>query len=256
MDTVTGKVAVVTGAGAGIGRAVAIRLARAGCAVGLIDLDPAGLAQTRDLVEAIDGHAACAIADVSLREDVDAGLQALAKSLGPVDILVNNAGILNTCGFLEITDAQWRRTFAINLDGAFFCCQAVLGSMVARGSGCVINMASWTGKQGVAQHAAYGATKAALINLTQSLAAEFGPQGIRVHAVCPGIIVDTEMRAAAEERNRAQGLPAMETRVQAVPLRRGGMPSEVAELVAFLASDAAGYMTGQAINVTGGLWMN
>lgn len=256
MGNPNGKVAMITGAGAGIGRATALSLAKEGCAVGLLDLNPDGIKVTQREIIAIGGRAATAVGDVSSRRDVEAAHRLIANSLGPVDILVNNAGILSTSSFLTVSEEQWRKTFAINLDGAFFCCQAVLESMVMRRSGIIINMSSWTGKQGVANHAAYGATKAGLINLTQSLAAEFGPKGIRVHAVCPGIIVDTDMRTAAEDLNRMQGLPNVETRVQSVPLRRGGLPSDVADLVAFLSSDAAVYMTGQAINVTGGLWMN
>ena len=255
MDNLAGKVALITGAGAGIGRAVALRLALAGCAVGLFDLDRASVTATQQSIAALGGRAAVAVGDVSSRDQVNAAHRSIAEALGAVDILVNNAGILSTGSFLAVSEEQWRRTFAINLDGAFFCCQAVLGSMVERRSGCIINMSSWTGKQGVANHAAYGATKAGLINLTQSLATEFGPHGVRVHAVCPGIIVETDMRTAAEELNHAQGLPDVEARVQAVPLRRGGLPQEIADVVAFLASDAAAYMTGQAINVTGGLWM-
>lgn len=256
MDNLAGKVAMITGAGAGIGRSVALRLAEAGCAVGLFDLDRAGVTATQHKIVALGGRAAVAVGDVSSRADVNAAHRLIADTLGAVDILVNNAGILTTNAFLEVSEDQWRKTFAINLDGAFFCCQAVLGGMVERQSGCIVNMSSWTGKQGVANHAAYGATKAGLINLTQSLATEFGPYGIRIHAVCPGIIVETDMRTAAEELNHIQGLPNVETRVQAVPLRRGGLPQEIADVVAFLTSDAAAYMTGQAINVTGGLWMS
>lgn len=170
--------------------------------------------------------------------------------------MINNAGILQTSKFLEVTADDWRRTFAINLDGVFFFSQAVLPAMVDRRAGVIINMSSWTGKKGVPNHAAYGATKAAIINLTQSLAGEFGEHGIRVNAVCPGIIVDTNMRAEAEDMNRAQGLPDAETRTKSLPLRRPGQPHEIADVVAFLASDRAAYMTGQALNVTGGLWMN
>ena len=251
-----GRVALVTGAGAGIGRAVALRLARGGCAVGVIDIDHAGVDATVAQVHALGGRAAAATANVAVRAQVIAAVDALTATLGPVDILVNNAGILRTAAFLDVTEDDWRSSFAVNLDGVFHGCQAVLGGMVERRRGAIVNMASWTGKQGVANHAAYGATKAAIINLTQSLAAEFGELGIRANAVCPGIIVDTPMRAAAEALARAKGLPDVDTRARAVPLRRAGTPAEVAELVAFLASDRAAYATGQAVNVTGGLWMN
>jgi NAD(P)-dependent dehydrogenase (short-subunit alcohol dehydrogenase family) len=128
--------------------------------------------------------------------------------------------------------------------------------MLARRRGAIVNMASWTGKKGVANHAAYSASKFALIGLTQSLAVEMAAHGIRVNAVRPDIIVETAMRDDAEAMNRQQGLPDVETRVRAVPLRRAGQPEDVARTVAFLVSDEADYMTGQAINVTGGLWMS
>ena len=246
-----GQAAVVTGAGNGIGRAIAVRLAREGCRIGLFDIDGAGAQATAELVRAAGGAASVAIGNVAQREDVDRGVAGLVRELGHVDILVNNAGILRTAPFLELTDAG-RDTLGVNLDGVFYCCQAVLPAMLARGQGAIVNIASFAGKKGLVNHAAYSASKFAVIGLTQSMAEEMAERGVRINAVCPGIIVDTGMREVA----KAQGRPPVEVRAKAVPMRRTGSPDEIARVVAFLASGEAGYMTGQAINVTGGLWMN
>ena len=249
------RTALVTGAGGGIGRAIALRLAQEGCPVGVLDRDGAAAEQTAVLIRAAGGRAAAQAADVARRDEAAAAASALEAALGPTEILVNNAGILRTAPFLDVTDADWHDTFAVNLDGTFHLCQAVLPGMVARGRGTVVNMASWTGKKGVPNHAAYSASKFAVIGLTQSIAGEMAAHGIRVNAVCPGIIVETAMRTEAEAANKAQGLPDVHTRARNVPLGRPGVPDEIAGVVAFLASDEASYMTGQAVNITGGLWM-
>ena len=253
----TARTALVTGAAGGIGRAIALRLARDGCNVGLVDLDPVGAEQTADQVRALGRRAAVAVCNVASRDSVRAALAALAETLGPVDVLVNNAGILRQAPFVDLTEKDWRDTMSVNLDGVFHCTQAVLPDMLRRKSGCIVNMSSWTGKKGVPNHAAYAATKAAVIALTQSIAGEVAEHGIRINAVCPGTIVDTQMRVEAEALNKAQGLPDVDTRVKTlIPMRRAGLPSDVANVVSFLASEDASYMTGQAINITGGLWMN
>lgn len=255
--SLAGRAAVLTGAGTGIGRACALHLARMGCDIGVFDIDAEAGAATAEQVRALGRRAVVATGSVSAPEEVSSGITALREGLGRIDILVNNAGILRTAPFLDTDHALWRQILDINLDGAFLVCRAVLPVMVAQESGAVVNMASWTGKKGVANHSAYCVSKFGLIGLTQTLALEMAPHGIRVNAVCPGVIVDTAMRDAAEEMNRAQGLPDVATRVRTtIPLARPGVPDDVAELVGFLASDAASYMTGQAINVTGGLWMN
>ena len=256
MDEFGGTNAMVTGAGSGIGRAVALRLARGGCDLGLFDRDPDGLDETARLVRGLGRSAVTAVGDVASRADIAACVFEVERQIGAIGILVNNAGILRTSPFLKISEGDWREIFAVNLDGVFSFTQAVLPAMLEQGSGSIVNMASWTGKKGVPNHAAYGATKAAIINLTQSLAGEFGEHGIRINSVCPGIVVETAMRDEAEQLNRDQGLPDLATRVKEIPLRRAGYPSEIAEVVAFLASERASYMSGQAINVTGGHWMN
>ena len=256
MYAIEGRTAIVTGAGNGIGRAIAVRLAREGCRIGLFDIDGAGAHATAELVRAAGGTASVAIGDVARREDVDRGAAELARDLGGVDILVNNAGILRTAPFLELTDAAWRDTLGVNLDGVFYFCQAVLPGMLTRQRGAIVNISSFAGKKGLANHAAYSASKFAVIGLTQCVAEEMAERGIRINAVCPGIIVDTGMRDVAEAEAKAQGRPPVEVRAKAVPMRRTGSPDEIARVVVFLASDEAGYMTGQAVNVTGGLWMS
>ncbi|MBO1081288.1 SDR family oxidoreductase [Roseomonas sp. 573] len=251
-----GRVALVTGGGGGIGRAIASRLAEEGCAVGILDRDAAGAEQTAALVRAAGVPAAVAVGGVERPEDVTRAVAALTVALGAVDILVNNAGILRTAPFLETSAETWRETLAVNLDGTFHVCHAALPQMVARRRGAIVNMSSWTGKKGVPNHSAYSASKFAIIGLTQSLAGEMAAHGIRVNAVCPGIIVDTQMRTEAEELNRRQGLPDVEARAKGIPLRRPGYPQDIARVVAFLVSDEADYMTGQAVNITGGLWMS
>ena len=256
METTAGT-ALVTGAGGGIGRAIALRLARDGRDIGVVDLDAVAAEATAALVRSLGARACVATADVSQRASMRAAVAQVTQTLGPITVLVNNAGILRTAPFLDVSEADWRQIMAVNLDGVFHGCQAVLPGMLARGAGCIVNMSSWTGKKGVPNHAAYSAAKAAVIALTQSVAGELAGRGIRVNAVCPGTIVDTRMRAEAEAMNAAQGLPDVHTRVQTlVPMRRAGVPDDVAGVVAFLASADAAYMTGQAINITGGLWMN
>lgn len=256
-NRLSGKKALITGGGLGIGRAIALRLAEEGCDIGIFDRDAGPADATAAMIRAKGRQAAIALGDASRPEDVKAGVTELAKALGGFDILVNNAGILRTAPFLETDYKTWREVFSVNLDGAFLFAQEILPLMVKQGSGCVINMASWTGKKGVPNHSAYSASKFALIGLTQSLAGEMASHGIRVNAVCPGVIVNTRMRDVAEELNRAQGLPDVNARVQnTIPLKRAGEPQDVAGVVAFLCSDDASYMTGQAINITGGLWMS
>lgn len=256
MSIETPRIGVVTGAAAGIGRATALRLAGDLWDVGLFDRDPAGLAETERMVKSLGRRTVAVVGDVAVRADALRCIEEVSRGLGAIGLLVNNAGILRTAPFLQITAADWRQIFAVNLDGVFHLSQAVLPEMCERGSGVIVNVSSWTGKKGVPNHAAYAATKAAIINLTQTLAGEFGPLGIRVNAVCPGIIVETSMRDEAERLNRRQGLPDVDTRAQAIPLRRAGLPRDIADVIAFLASPQAAYMTGQAINVTGGHWMN
>ena len=250
----SGQVAIVTGAGNGIGRAVALRLAHGGSHVGLFDIDTAGAEETAKLVRDAGGQAAVASGSVARREDIERGFAELTDALGAASILVNNAGILRTAPFRELTDQIWHDTIGVNLDGVFYGCQAVLPAMLAAKRGAIVNMASYAGKKGLRNHAAYSASKFAVIGLTQSLAEEVAEQGVRVNAVCPGIIVETGMRDEAEAEAKAQGRPDVHARSQTVPMRRPGLPDEIAKVVAFLASDQSSYMTGQAINVTGGLW--
>jgi NAD(P)-dependent dehydrogenase (short-subunit alcohol dehydrogenase family) len=249
------KSALVTGAGTGIGRAVALRLAVEGYDLALFDRDERTVQNTAAEIQLIGRLASTYVGDVANEPDVTDALENFNRNLGPIELLVNNAGILRTGGFLDLSTEDWVECIRINLGGTIFFCRAVLPAMVERQSGTIINVASWTGKRGVANHSAYAVTKAAILNLTQSLAEEFGPNGIRVNAICPGIIVDTRMREEAEQLNRDQGLPDVTSRTAKIPLQRGGLPKEIADAVAFLASNQASYITGESLNVTGGLWM-
>jgi len=249
-----GTKAIVTGAAHGIGKAIAARLAAEGCEVGIFDLDKAAAEATGGAIIASGGKAFVASGDVSSKPDVVAGVAALTKALGQVDILVNNAGICKVGKILETSEEDWYATFGINVNGMFHMIRQVAPGMMQRRSGAVVNLASWMGKSGVAAYGAYCASKFAVVSLTQSLACEIGEHGVRVNAVAPGLIVDTKMRDESEMKRAQEGLPASAERAKSIPMRRAGLPVDVANAVLFLASDQAAYITGETISVTGGIW--
>jgi len=249
-----GTKAIVTGAAHGIGKAIAARLAAEGCEVGIFDLDKAAAEATGGAIIASGGKAFVASGDVSSKPDVVAGVAALTKALGQVDILVNNAGICKVGKILETSEEDWYATFGINVNGMFHMIRQVAPGMMQRRSGAVVNLASWMGKSGVAAYGAYCASKFAVVSLTQSLACEIGEHGVRVNAVAPGLIVDTKMRDESEMKRAQEGLPAAAERAKSIPMRRAGLPVDVANAVLFLASDQAAYITGETISVTGGIW--
>lgn len=256
MYKLDGRSALITGAATGIGRAIAVRLAKEGCDVAVVDVNRAGAEETAALVTREGRRAVAITADVSDYQQVTAAAAEVINTFGKIDLLYNNAGIIRMGSVADLALEDWNTVFRINVDGVFHCCKAVVPHMVERGTGRIVNTASWFGKIGKANYGAYCASKFAVIGLTQSLAAELAPRKINVNAICPGTIVETGMRDEADRKSREQGLATAKERESAIPLGRVGYPDDIARVAVFLASDEASYMTGQAINITGGLWMH
>ena len=251
MYALNGRVGLVTGAGGGIGSAVAQRLKREGMAVAVLDCDSAA---AEAIGVEIGGLAVTA--DVTSEDEVGRAVEAVLARLGRIDLLVNNAGVAWMGPALEMPLEALQAMLRVNVEGVFIVSRAVLPHMTARRSGSIVNLASWAGKTGNAYFAGYSASKFAVIGLTQALAREMAPHGIRVNAICPGIVVDTAMRTAIEEQQRRYGLPETEERAKSIPIGRVSVPDDVARVAAFLASDESSYMTGESINLSGGLLMD
>ncbi len=251
MYALNGRVGLVTGGGAGIGREIARRLARDGMSVAVLDRD--GEAAQR-VAEEVGGLALSA--DVASPEEVARAVDATLARFGRIDLLVNNAGIAWTGPALEMPLDTFQAMLRVNVEGVFIASRAVLPHMIARRSGSIVNLASWAGKTGAAYFAGYSASKFAVIGLTQALAREMAPHGVRVNAVCPGIVVATAMRSALEAQQRQWGLPQTAEREKLIPLARVSVPDDVARVTAFLASDEAAYIAGESINLSGGLLMD
>lgn len=239
------RIALVTGSSRGIGRAIAKKLAAEGyrvCVNYRVRQDCA-LALAEELQTA--GHEAMAVgADVSDPDAVNAMVRQIEERWGPVSLLVNNAGISGQAQIQDVTPQDWRRYFAVNVDGAFYAAQAVLLPMLRAHEGCIINISSMWGLRGASCEVPYSATKAALIGFTRSLAAELAPSHIRVNCVAPGVI-DTDMLRCLP----ADIAPQLE---EQTPLGRIGTPEDIARAVAFLAGDGASFITGQVLSVDGG----
>ena len=237
--------ALVTGASRGIGRAVAAVLAREGWAVCVNYLERRDAAESLVRELRAQGRAAMAFqADIADRKAADACVRAASEELGPVELLVNNAGISRQGLFQDLDDAAWDRLLAVNLTGPRNAVLAVLPHMLSEQRGCVVNISSMWGLRGASCEAAYAATKAGVIGLTRSLALELAPSGIRVNCVAPGCVETDMVRVLGEDTRR---MLAEET-----PLGRLGRPEDVAEAVAFLASEKAAFITGQVLAADGG----
>ena len=250
------KVAVVTGGGGGIGAAICRAFAAEGARVAVTDLRPEAAEQVATEIRATGGQAGAWSLDVAERAAVERAADEIAAHFGQVDIWVNNAGISRVVPFMACTDELWDTILRINLTGTFIGCQAALRQMLPRQQGVILNMSSQSGKAGNSQYAAYCASKFGIIGLTQSLAMEFAREGIRVNALCPGVVWTAlwdEQHVGEYGRKRSlrpeEVRPYLESKV---PLGRLCTPEDVAGTAVFLASDAAAYITGQAINVSGG----
>jgi len=245
MGRLDDKIAIVTGAGQGIGKAIAEKLAGEGATVVVTDVDEATAAQTAGALPA----AVAIRADVTDRQGVQALADRVAAQFGRIDVLVNNAGWDKASPFVDSDPADWDRAIAVNLYGVLHTCRAVLPVMAGQGSGAVVNLGSDAGRVGSSGEAVYSAAKGGVIAVTKSLAREMARHQVRVNCVCPGPN-DTALFASFA------GPTLREALTKAIPFRRLGQPSDVANVVAFLASDEASFVTGQTISVSGGLTMS
>jgi 3-oxoacyl-[acyl-carrier protein] reductase len=242
----TGRVAIVTGSGRGIGKAIAMKLAENGATLVINDVgDSAPAEQTVSEIKALNRQAMAIMADVSSSADVTKMMETAIAAYGKVDILVNNAGITRDQLTMKMTDEEWDKVLAIDLKSVFLCTRAVLRPMLKQRSGRIISMSSVVGIIGNAGQANYAAAKAGIIGFTKTIAKEVASRGITVNAVAPGFI-DTPMTQVLPEE-RKQALMAN------IPLGYLGTPRDIAETVAFLASEEARYITGQVISVDGGI---
>lgn len=244
--SLSGKVAVVTGAGSGIGRGIAQRLARDGASVGVWDLNLEGAAETVRLIEDAGGKGLAIKADCSNAAEIKAAADQTRAKFGAINILVNNAGIAPFVPYMEIDDAQWDRMMAINLKGPHLCIREMLPAMLEAGWGRVINITSSSTQSGSPMQGHYVASKGGLLGLTKALALEFAPTGVTFNMVPPGFIDTPMLRASPID---------IDGFANTTPMKRPGTVEEMGAACAYLASDDAGYVTGQTISVNGGRYM-
>jgi 2-hydroxycyclohexanecarboxyl-CoA dehydrogenase len=244
----TQKTALITGAGAGIGRACALRLAREGINIGVLDLDVESASKVAAEIEAAGGKAVALSANIADRGEVTTAVDTLRQAFGPVTIVVNNAGISNFIPFEELTDNDWDVMFEINTKGTFVVTQVVLPDMKEAGWGRVVNISSSSAQTGSVEQVHYSASKGAMISMTRSLAQALGPYGITVNNIPPGAIMNTIMSEANKDRFRM----SMEQLTRMIPVGRTGVPDDIAGACAWLVSEDSSYVTGQTIGVNGG----
>lgn len=244
--SLAGKVAVVTGAGSGIGRAIALQLAREGAAVSVWDRNRAGAEETVAEIEKEGGNAIACVLDASAEDEIAAAAARTRAELGPVAVLVNNAGITGYCAFTDIALEEWDRMIRVNLRGPFLCTRAVLPDMLAAGWGRIVNISSSSAQTGAFRMAHYVASKGGVIGFTKALAIELAAKGITVNNIPPGF-VDTPMLRGSHVD--------VEAAAAASPMRRPGRPEDIAAACSFLASEAAGYVTGHTLSVNGGRYL-
>lgn len=248
-DPGSSRIALVTGGGSGIGRAICQRLARDGLSVAVLDVDLAGAQTTADQINTGGGRACMVEADVSDAAQVSSAVERVRAQLGPVTVLVNNAAVDEFAAFQEISEASWNRHMDINLKGVYLVTRAVLPDMQAAGWGRIVNISSMAAQVGAGHMSHYSASKGGVVSLTRSLAQEFGPQGITVNSIAPGFI-DTPMARRAIDGDKF-AVP-YEQIIASYPIPRLGQAEDVATACAFFASDEAGYITAQLLGVNGG----
>jgi NAD(P)-dependent dehydrogenase (short-subunit alcohol dehydrogenase family) len=255
-----GRTAVVTGASQGIGRVAAARFAREGAHVVLVARSPEGLAETAAEIEADGGRALCVPTDLREPAEVDALAERVEAEVGAVDAIVAGTGIAGpTAELWTLAPEDWEETMRVNVTGTFLTCRALLPAMVERGAGSVVVIGSTTGKRPLYGRTPYAASKMALVGLVRTLAVELGPRGVRVNLISPGGVAGPRVEAVIREQARAAGTSydaVVEEYTKATPLRRLVDPEDIAAAAVFLASDAAASITGEDLNVSGGLAMH
>ncbi len=238
------KIAMVTGAGGDIGRAIALMLASQGAAVAIANQSAENAAETLRLIQAAGGRAMVVLGDIGAAADSERCVEEVHNGLGGLDILVNNAGISPLGSILDTPLELWHRTLATNLSGVFYAMKFALPLMIARGGGSIVNIAGTLGIHAMPRKAAYCAAKAGVVNLTRQAAIDYGPHGVRINCICPGYI-ETRLNARLTQHDKDMFLGKL-------PLRHGGEPDDIAHAVCYLASPEAKYVTGSIFTVDGG----
>lgn len=247
MGILDGKTALVTGAARGLGRAIAEELARNGANLALCDLNAEWLEDTAAAVKSLGAEVTCVSVDVSKGEDVTKAVKEITAAMGSIDILINNAGITKDGLMMRMTESDWDAVLSVNLKGTFLFTKAVSRPMMKQRSGAIVNIASIIGLIGNAGQCNYAASKAGVIALTKSSAKELASRNIRVNAVAPGFIQSKMTEVLSDEVKQKM--------LDQIPLKRWGQPEDVARVVAFLATDASSYITGQTLTISGGMVM-
>ncbi len=252
-----GQVALVTGAGQGIGKAICLGLAKAGADIAAVDINQTTVDALRPEIEDLGRRCLSLTADVGDVQAIDQIVRETMATFGKINIAVNNAAVTRRAFIMDLTEADWDRMHRVNAKGVFFCLQRVAKEMIGQGGGRIINMASIAGKGFIdTSNAAYAASKGAVLSLTKTAAQQLGPHDITVNAVCPGVTQTEMYQEIAKARSEKEGVPIediLKSVAETIPLGRMSQPDDIARMVVFLASSGARNVTGQSFNVDGGL---